>query len=30
MGDTRFAADYPEALPAWQSFIDNHGPLELG
>ena len=30
MGDTRFEADYPEALPAWQSFIDNHGPLELG
>jgi uncharacterized protein (TIGR02246 family) len=30
MGDNRFKADYPEALPAWQEFIDNNGPLELG
>ena len=30
MGDDRFAADYPEALPVWQQFIDKHGPLELG
>jgi|MDTC01.2.fsa_nt_gb uncharacterized protein (TIGR02246 family) len=30
MGENRFKADYPEALPAWQSFIDTHGPLELG
>ena len=30
MGDNRFAADYPEALPVWQQFIDNHGPLQLG
>ena len=29
MGGNRLKADYPEALPAWQAFIDDHGPLEL-
>ncbi|MBT5053276.1 MAG: nuclear transport factor 2 family protein [Gammaproteobacteria bacterium] len=29
MGGSRLKADYPEALPAWQAFIDAHGPLDL-
>jgi ketosteroid isomerase-like protein len=29
MGGNRLKADYPEALPAWQAFIDAHGPLDL-
>jgi ketosteroid isomerase-like protein len=29
MGEQRMAADYPEALPAWQAFIEQHGPLEI-
>ena len=29
MGGNRRKADYPEALPAWQAFIDAHGPLDL-
>ena len=29
MGGNRMTADFPEALPVWQEFIDNHGPLEL-
>jgi len=29
MGDERMAADFPEQLPAWLAFIDQHGRLEL-
>ena len=29
MGGHRLKADYPEALPAWQTFIKTHGPLDL-
>ena len=29
LGGNRLKADYPEALPAWQAFIEAHGPLNL-
>ena len=29
LGDNRVAADFPEKLPAWQDFIEQHGPLEI-
>ncbi len=28
-GDERTAADFPQKLPAWQTFIEQHGPLEI-
>ena len=29
MGGEKLPADYPERLPAWQEFIDQHGPLDI-
>ncbi len=29
LGDDRIAADFPEKLPAWQAFLDQHGPLQI-
>lgn len=29
LGDQPVAADFPETLPAWQAFIEQHGPLEI-
>ncbi len=29
MGDRRLPADYPEQLPAWLAFIEQHGPLQI-
>jgi len=29
MGSERLEADYPEKLPAWHAFIEQHGPLNL-